>query len=149
MAISAISPVVIPPVFIQPLAQTPQLNVAQPFNAALANSLNGLGGAPAALQAASTQPQLINSLEQSLFSQWITSLQSPTAGTLGTTLDSVLAGSLGITGTTGAPSLPFDANNPQSLLFAARLVSLFNTVDLLGGDAGQSTQFGSLLDILA
>jgi len=149
MAISAISPIVTPPVFIQPLAQLRQLHVEQSFNTALASTLNGMAAAPAPLQAVTSQPQTVKSLEQALFNQWVTSLQSATAGTLGTSLDGVLAGSLGIMGQTGVSELPFDTSNPQSLLFAARLVSLFNTVDLLGGDAGQGSQLGSLLDTLA
>jgi hypothetical protein len=149
MAISAISPIVTPPLFIQPLAQLRQLHVEQSFNTALASTLNGIAAGPATLQAVTSQPQTVKSLEQALFNQWVSSLQSATAGTLGTSLDGVLAGSLGITGQTGVSELPFDTSNPQSLLFTARLVSLFNTVDLLGGDAGQSSQLGSLLDTLA
>jgi hypothetical protein len=149
MAISAISPIVTPPVFIQPLAQLRQLNIEQSFNTAVASTLNGIAAAPATLQAVTSQPQTVKPLEQALFNQWVSSLQSATAGTLGTSLDRVLAGSLGITGQTGVSELPFDTSNPQSLLFTARLVSLFNTVDLLGGDAGQSSQLGSLLDTLA
>jgi hypothetical protein len=149
MAISAISPIVTPPVFIQPLAQLRQLNVEQSFSNALASTLNGIAAGPATLQAVTSQPQTVKSLEQALFNQWVTGLQSATAGTLGTSFDGVLAASLGIPGQTGVSELPFDTSNPQSLLFTARLVSLFNTVDLLGGDAGQSSQLGSLLDTLA
>ena len=149
MPISAISPIVTPPVFLQPLAPLRPLNVEQSFTTALASTLNGIAAGPATLQAVTSQPQTIKSLEQALFNQWVTSLQSATAGTLGTSLDGVLAGSLGIMGQTGVSELPFDTSNPQSLLFAARLVSLFNTVDLLGSDAGQSSQLGSLLDTLA
>jgi putative component of toxin-antitoxin plasmid stabilization module len=151
MAISAISPIANPPVLIQALAQARQVNLQQPFEAALTNTLTSLAGAPAALQAASTQSQLVNTLEQALFNQWVSSLQSASADTLGTSLDSLLAGSLGVIGTTGngVSNLPFDTSSPQSLLFSARLVSLFNTVDLLGGDTGQGSSFGSLLDVLA
>ena len=149
MAISAISPIVTPPVFIQPLAPLRLLNADQSFNTALASMLNGIAAGPGTLQSVTSQPQTIKSLEQALFNQWMNSLQSATAGTLGTPLDSALAGSLGIIGTTGVSELPFDTSNPQSLLFTARLVSLFNTVDLLGGDAGQGSQIGSLLDTLA
>ena len=149
MAVSAISPIVTPPVFIQPLAQLRQLNVEQSFNTALANTLNEIVAPPATLQAVTSQPETVKSLEQALFNQWVSSLQSATAGSLGASLDGLLAGSLGITGQTGVSELPFDTSNPQSLLFTARLVSLFNTVDLLGSDAGQSSQLGSLLDTLA
>jgi putative component of toxin-antitoxin plasmid stabilization module len=150
MAISAISPIANPSVLIQALAQARQVNFQQPFDAALTNTLNSLAGAPAALQAASPK-SLVNSLEQALFSQWVSSLQSASADTLGSSLDSLLAGNLGIIGATGdgVSNLPFDTSSPQSLLFSARLVSLFNTVDLLGGDTGQSSSFGSLLDVLA
>jgi hypothetical protein len=101
------------------------------------------------LQAASSRAQLVNSLEQTLLSQWVASLQSASAGSLGTPLDNILAGSLGITAANNGSGLPFDTGTPQSLLFTARLVSLFNTVDLLGGDGGQAFPAGSLLDTLA
>ena len=149
MAISAISPIIAQPIFIQPLGQARALNVPQPFETALANTLNGIGGSPAALQATTSRAQLVNSLEQTLFSQWVGSLQSTSAGSLGTPLDNILAGSLGMTSANNGSGLPFDTSSPQSLLFTARLISLFNTMDLLGGDIGQASSAGSLLDTLA
>jgi len=151
MVISAISPGFTPPVFIQPLPPTHGLEVQQPFNTALASTLNRITAAPTPLPAVSTQTQLINSLEQALFNQWVTSLQSVSPSALGTAFDNTLAPSLGITTTSAneVSALRFDANSPQSLLFTARLASLFNTMDLLGGDTGQGTSLGSLLDILA
>ena len=151
MAISAISPISNPPVFIQPLALARQVNFQTPFDAALTSTLNTLAAAPAALQAAGTSAQVVNSLEQALFNQWLSSVQSASADPLGGALDSLLAGSLGITGATGngLSNLPFDTGNPQSLSIATRLASLFNTVDLLGGDTGQSASLGSLLNVLA
>jgi len=151
MAISAISPITNPPIFIERLAQTRQVDLHQPFDAALRSTLNSLAGESAALRAASTQSQLVNSLEQALFNQWVSSLQSASAGPLGAALDSLLAGSLGITGPTGngISNLPFDTSSPQSLVLTARLVSLFNTVDLLGGDAGEGSTFGSLVNVFA
>jgi len=151
MAISAISPISNPPVFIQPLALARQVDFQTPFDAALTNTVNSPTGAPAAVQTTDTSAQLINSLEQALFNQWLSSLQSVSAGPLGGALDSLFAGGLGITGATGKglPGLPFDTSSPQSLLFTARLISLFNTMDLLGGDAGQASSAGSLLDTLA
>ena len=151
MAISAISPISNPPVFIQPLAPARQVNFQTPFDAALTSTLNTLAAAPAALQTAGTPSELLNSLEQALFNQWLSSVQSASAGPLSGALDSLLAGSLGITGATGngLSNLPFDTGNPQSLSIATRLASLFNTVDLLGGDTGQSASLGSLLNVLA
>ena len=151
MAISAISPISNPPVFIQPLALARQVDFQTPFDAALTNTVNSSTGAPAAVQTTDTSAQLVNSLEQALFNQWLSSLQSVSAGPLGGALDSLLAGSLGITGATGngLSNLPFDTGNPQSLSIATRLASLFNTVDLLGGDTGQSASLGSLLNVLA
>jgi hypothetical protein len=151
MAISAISPITTPPVFIQPLAQLISRNGATPFDSTFSNTLSAIAGAPAAPQAPSAQSRAVASLEQTLFNQWLSSLQSAAAGTLGSSLDTLLAGSLGITGPVGngLSALPFDTSNPQALLLTARLASLFNAVDLLGGDVGQSTQLGSLLDILA
>jgi len=151
MAISAISPISNPPVFIQPLALARQVDFQTPFDAALTNTVNSLAGAPAAVQTTDTSAQVVNSLEQALFNQWLSSLQSVSAGPLGGALDSLFAGGLGITGATGKglPGLPFDTSSPQSLLLATRLASLFNTVDLLGGDTGQSASLGSLLNVLA
>jgi hypothetical protein len=148
MAISAISPISTPPVFIQPLALARQVDFQTPFDAALTSTVNSLAGAPAAVQTTDTSAQVVNSLEQALFNQWLSSLQSASAGPLGGALDSLFAGSLGITGATGN-GLPFDTSSPQSLLLATRLASLFNTVDLLGGDTGQSASLGSLLNVLA
>src|SRR5215510_4973119 len=99
MAISAISPITNPPIFIQQPAQARQVDFQQPFDAALNRTLNNLAGAPA-VQAVSTQSQLVNSVEQALFNQWVSGLQSPAAGPLSAALDTLLAGSLGITGTT-------------------------------------------------
>ena len=64
-------------------------------------------------------------------------------------LDGLLAGSLGITDSHNAFGLTLDTGSPQSLVFTALLISLFNTVDLLGGDSGLGPQPGSLLDTLA
>src|SRR3954451_24301481 len=149
MAISAISPIIAQPIFIQPLAQSRALNFTQPFETALANTLNGAGGSLATLQAPTSRAQLVNSLEQTLFSQWVGSLQSASAGALGTPLDNILASGLGTTGANNGSGLPFDSGSPQSLLFTARLVSLFNTMDLLGADTSQTSPSGSLLDTLA
>src|SRR4051794_33414678 len=122
MAISAIPPIIAQPPFIPPLGQPRALDFAQPFETALANTLNGIGASPAALQAGTSRAQLVNSLEQTLFSQWVASLQSASAGSLGTPLDRILAASLGITGANNASAPPFDASSAQSLLFTARLV---------------------------
>src|SRR4051794_15985977 len=151
MAISAISPISTPPVFIQPLAAARQVDFQTPFDAALTNTRNSAAAAPTALQTENTPSQLVNSLEQALFNQWLSSLQSASASPLGGALDSLLTGSVGITDTpgNGLSNLPFDTGSPQSLLLATRLASLFNTVDLLGGDTGQSTSLGSLLNVLA
>ena len=150
MAISAISPIVTQPLFFEPLRQPHAAGgLPNPFAGALTDTLNGISGPSAALRGASAQTQLVNSLEQALFNQWVGSLQSASAGTLGNALDGVLAG-LGVSAPTSTDSQHlFDANDPQSLLLAARLISLFNTVDLLGGDGGSGPQLGTLLDTLA
>ena len=150
MAIPAISPIGTPPFFVEPLAPARTAALAQPFNATLTNSLNVMAQAAAATPATTTSPQLVNSLEQTLFSQWLASLQSSTStGALPTSLDNVLGQALGLTGITGGLPSTLDASNPQAMLFTARLVSLFNTVDLLGGDNGLVGQPGSMLDTLA
>jgi hypothetical protein len=150
MAIPAISPIVIPPVFSESIRQTRELgSPPNPFEVALTNTANGMANTPAVLQPPSSRTQAVSSLEQALFNQWVGSLQSVSSGSLGAALDNVLAG-LGVTGTAEASSqLPFDPNNPQSLLLAARLISLFSTIDLLGGEAGGGPQLGTLLDTLA
>ena len=76
MAISPISAIITQPIFVQPVTQSRALNFTQPFETALANTLNGAGGSPATLQAPASRAQLVNSLEQTLFSQWVGSLQS-------------------------------------------------------------------------
>src|SRR5690348_13828444 len=124
MAISAISPISTPPLFIQPLALARQVGFQTPFDAALTNTVNSLAGAPAAVQTTDTSAQVVNSLEQALFNQWLSSLQSASAGPLGGALDSLFAGSPRIPGAAGK-RLPFDTSSPQSLLPPPRLGSVF------------------------
>jgi hypothetical protein len=98
------------------------------------------------VQAPTSQPQPPASLEQALFSQWLSNLQSSTSAPLAPGLQTALGSTLSIT-RTSQPA--FDPSNPQSLLLGARLIALFNTVDLLGADTAAASQPGSLLDTLA
>jgi hypothetical protein len=145
MPIAPISPIIPHPVFMQTHGLLDPARVANTFNATLTKTLNGLPDVRA-LQADTAKTQTAASLEQALFNQWLSNLQGSTGSALGSGLQTALASTLGMT-RTSPPA--FDPNNPQLLLLTARLIALFNTVDLLGGDTASALQPGSLLDTLA
>jgi len=145
MPIAPISPIIPHPVFMQTHGLLDPARVANTFNTTLTKTLNGLPDVRA-LQADTAQTQTATSLEQALFNQWLSNLQVSSTSLLGPGLQAATAGTSLITSTSPPP---FDPRDPQSLLLAARLIALFNTVDLLGGDTASALQPGSLLDTLA
>jgi len=145
MPIAPTSPIIPHPVFMQTHGLLDPARVANTFNTTLTKTLNGLPDVRA-LQADTAQTQTATSLEQALFNQWLSNLQSSTSAPLAPGLQTALGSTLSIT-RTSQPA--FDPSNPQSLLLGARLIALFNTVDLLGADTAAASQPGSLLDTLA
>ena len=145
MPLSPIPPFAPHPVLTPTLALSSSASVANTFTNTLTNTLKGLPNLRV-VQAPTSQPQPPASLEQALFNQWLSSLQSSISAPLGPGLQTALGSTLSIT-RTSQPA--FDPSNPQSLLLGARLIALFNTFDLLCADTAAASQPGSLLDTLA
>jgi hypothetical protein len=151
MAIPAIPPLSIATSFIPPLTQPRELAVQDAFTQVLGTSLSGAPISLAALTSASSGTQSLAALEQALFADWLASIQNADLSSLSSALDPLLAGQLGLIATPGAGTSQsvLNATTGQSLGLTSALVSLFNTIQLLGTDANQPAQVGSLLDLLA
>lgn len=157
MAISAIPPITSATSFITPLALLQQVDtqnlLAQVASAPLAaNTALNAPIAPSALAATnSNNIQSLAQLEQALFNDWLASLQNTFLPSATPSLDLLLSGELNLTAaaSTGALQLPLGTTPAQSANVNSTLVSLFNTMQLLGTTANQGLQAGSLLDLLA
>jgi hypothetical protein len=157
MAISAIPPITSATTFVPPLTLVQQVETqnlfAQLAGASLAvdSSLNAATVAPAALTTTSSgNTQSLAQLEQALFNDWLTSLQNTISPSPTPSLDLLLSGELNLTAaaSSGALQLPLGTTTGQAANVNSALISLFNTMQLLGTTANQ-LQAGSLLDLLA
>jgi hypothetical protein len=163
MAISAIPPITSPTSFITPLALLQQVDtqalLAQVAGAPLATdtALNAATIAPSAIAPSaltttiSNNVQSLAQLEQALFNDWVASLQNALLPSATPSLDLLLSGELNLitAASTGALQLPLGTTTAQSANASSAVLSLFNTMQLLGIIPNQGLQPGSQLDILA
>jgi hypothetical protein len=109
--------------------------------------------APSALTTASSTDttQSLAQLEQALFSDWLASLQSTIVPSATPSLDLLLSGvlDLGLAASTVALQSSLGTPTGQAANVNSALVSLFNTMQLLGTTPTQALPAGSQLDILA
>jgi hypothetical protein len=153
MAVSAISPISNSIVSIPPLVPLARQITAQDALArVLANSISGPPSSPAALAAASQPAQLLSSLEQALFRNWLDRIDRPDIGALDFTATDAIPGSLGLDTLLRSESLPpvlSDAPTAAQLAITTNLAALFATIQVLGAEADQEPGVGELLDLFA
>lgn len=146
MALTALSPIGVGSAFI-PLPVPPRQALTQDvFGQVLGTSLSGVPVATAAITSSGNATQSLAALEQALFSDWLTSMQNADTSPLAASLDPLLSDQFAASN--ALAQLPFGGTTSQSLDLTARLVALFNTVQLLG-TAQTENQSGSLFDLLA
>jgi len=152
MAVSAISPISntfisIPPLV--PLAR--QITAQEALAQVLSSSISGPPISPAALAAASQPAQLLSSLEQALFRNWLDRIDRPDLGALDFTATDGIPGSLGLDALLRNDKLPLvlsGAPTAAQLAITTNLAALFGTIQALGADVDQESRVGDILDIV-
>ena len=162
MAIAAIPPISNTTSFVSQLL-SPQQVAQQNVFTALTNALTTDSSTvvssildPAAISATAqtatvNDSQSLAQLEQALFNEWVASLQNTDTSSPTPSLDLVLAGQLDATATATTGALPslFGSTTAQSQNVNATILSLFDTVQLLGTTVNQGLSAGSQIDFLA
>jgi hypothetical protein len=160
MAISAIPPIGNAASLISPLLAPQQIAQQNAFTAltaalqtnassAVSSVLDAAAISSVAQTGTTNDTQSLAQLEQALFNEWLSSLQN--TGTVSSTpsLDLVLAGQLDATATTGTRPSLFGSGTVQSQNLTAAIISLFDTVQMLGTTVNPALLGGSQLDLLA
>ena len=162
MAISAIPPIGNAASFISPLLAPQQVAQQNAFTAlatalqtnassAVSSVLDAAAISSIAQTGATNDTQSLAQLEQALFNEWLSSLQNTITPSSTPSLDLVLAGQLDATATATTGTLPslFGSGTVQSQNLTAAIISLFDTVQMLGTTANPALLGGSQLDLLA
>lgn len=152
MAVSAIAGIGNFVSFIPPLARLQQITPQQAFGQVVDQALRGATIAPAALTSTNAGTQSVAAFEQALFGNWLTTLQNlqvPSAPA--TSFDQLLAAQIDLTSVLagGSSPAPFGLGAGAATGLTPGIVSLFDTMQLLGSQANQQQQVGTLIDLLA
>ena len=162
MAISAIPPIGNAASLISPLLAPQQIAQQNAFTAlttalqtnassAVSSVLDAAALSSIAQTGATNDTQSIAQLEQALFNEWLSSLQKVDTPSSTPSLDLLLAGQLDATATATTGTLPslFGSATAQSQNLTAAIISLFDTVQMLGTTVNPALLGGSQLDLLA
>ena len=162
MAISAIPPIGNAASLISPLLAPQQIAQQNAFTAlttalqtnassAVSSVLDAAALSSIAQTGATNDTQSIAQLEQALFNEWLSSLQKVDTPSSTPSLDLLLAGQLDATATATTGTLPtlFASATAQSQNLTAAIISLFDTVQMLGTTVNPALLGGSQLDLLA
>jgi len=151
-AASLISPLLAPQQIAQQNAFT-ALTTALQTNAssAVSSVLDAAAISSLAQTGATNDTQSLAQLEQALFNEWLSSLQNVDTPSSTPSLDLLLAGQLDATATATTGTLPslFGSAMAQSQTLTAAIISLFDTVQMLGTTVNPASLGGSQLDLLA
>jgi hypothetical protein len=100
---------------------------------------------------ATNSTQSLAQLEQALFNEWLSSLQNTVTPSATPSLDLILSGQLDAAATATSAALPslFGSATTQPQNLTAAIISLFDTVQMLGATTSTGLVGGSQLDILA
>lgn len=162
MAIAAIPPIGNAASFIAPLLSPQQIAQQNAFTAlttalqtgasnAVTSLLDSAAVSAVAQTGTTNATQSLAQLEQALFNEWLSSLQNNDTPSATPSLDLILAGQLDATttATTGTLSSLFGSATTQSQNVTAAVLSLFDTVQMLGGTTNPGLLPGAQLDLLA
>ena len=162
MAISAIPPIGNAASLISPLLAPQQIAQQNAFTAlttalqtnassAVSSVLDAAALSSIAQTGATNDTQSLAQLEQALFNEWLSSLQKVDTPSSTPSLDLLLAGQLDATATATTGTLPslFGSATAQSQNLTAAIISLFDTVQMLGTTVNPALLGGSQLDLLA
>ncbi|HYL17535.1 MAG TPA: hypothetical protein VEV20_02570 [Burkholderiales bacterium] len=162
MAISAIPPIGNAASLISPLLAPQQIAQQNAFSAlttalqtnassAVSSVLDAAAISSVAQTGATNDTQSLAQLEQALFNEWLASLQNTDTVSSTPSLDLLLAGQLDATATATTGTLPtlFGSATAQSQNLTTAIISLFDTVQMLGTTVNPALLGGSQLDLLA
>ena len=162
MAISAIPPIGNAASLISPLLAPQQIAQQNAFTAlttalqtnastAVGSVLDAAAFSSVAQSGAANDTQSLAQLEQALFNDWLSSLQNTVTPSATPSLDLLLSGQLDATATATTGALPslLGSGTAQSQNLIATIISLFDTVQMLGATTSTGLLGGSQLDILA
>lgn len=152
MAISTIPPLSLAagflPAPVPPLQQVTQQGALQSF---VQQVLTPPAPSTSTLAPVGAGQQLLTSLEQALFRDVLGNIQQAELTSIAPNIEQILTGQFGLSATVGGDLLPLtlQANPASSMVLNASLASLFQTIELLGGAAGEDQPLGSLLNVFA